>query len=826
MLSWLDIKLAAHMLGKHPGLTLTGGLAITAAIALGAVFDVAASIVGASLPLEDGDRVVAIENWDAEINNQEPRILHDFADWRDRLQSVRELGAFRTIDRNLIVSGAATQLVPVAEMTASGFRLARIAPLLGRTLVEDDEREGAPRVLVIGADIWRTRFQADPAVIGREVRLGDTVHAVIGVMPAGFAFPMNHGLWIPLRANPLDYQRREGPELSVFGRLAPGAPLEQAQAELTAMGLRAAAEFPGTHGRLRPRVIPYTAQLFDDMQGWEITATRVSLALLLAVLCINVAVLVYARTATRHTEIAVRSALGASRRRIVSQLFAEALVLSGGAAAVGLAIAALSLHRLDAIAASLSAPMGGVPFWIELRVLPRTIAYAMALAVVAAVVVGIIPALSATGRRLQSRLSDPGAATGMRLGRTWTVLIVAQVAFAAAALPSAILYAGQFVRSGLADPGFPAEDFLTASLVMDRELPRSLDAAAYEREYESRYVARLDELVRRLQTFPEVEGVTVTSHLPGQEPTVRIEVEHRRPDAPASSHPARFSRVAPDFFDVFGVRTVAGRPFHSADVAGTATAAIVNLAFVREIFGSENPLGRRFRYLEGYRSGGVMRTPAGTVLGRWYEIVGVVGDLPPNAMQSGETTARVYHPLVPGELYPVTLALRTRVAPTTFAARLRETSTLLDPTLQLREVQALDESIRIFQGGLRVGAWALGLMTLSVLLLSAAGIYALMSFAVTQRRREIGIRAALGANPRHILGSVFSRAAGQLAIGLTVGAAGAIALDKVVGGGLLGGQAAVLLPLVALLIAAVGLLAALGPARRGLRIEASEALKA
>ena len=401
--------------------------------------------------------------------------LHDFADWRDRLQSVRELGAFRTIDRNLIVSGAATQLVPVAEMTASGFRLARIAPSSDGRSSRTMSARALPGFWSSAPTSGGRGFRRIPRSSGARFVSATAVHTVIGVMPAGFAFPMNHGLWIPLRANPLDYARREGPELSVFGRLAPGA-----DARAGAGG----ADRDGAAGRGRfSRHAWSVAAPRDPLHGSALRRharmersrprecpSRCSLrccASMSLCWCTRGRPLATPRwrCEARWGRAAAGSSRSCSRRPWCSQAAPQRL---------DSAIAALSLHRLDAIAASLSAPMGGVPFWIELRVSPRTIAYAMALAVLAAVVVGIIPALSATGRRLQSRLSDPGAATGMRLGRTWTVLIVAQVAFAAAALPSAILYAGQFVRSGLADPGFPADEFLTASLVMDRELPRSL----------------------------------------------------------------------------------------------------------------------------------------------------------------------------------------------------------------------------------------------------------------------------------------------------------------------------------------------------------------
>ena len=810
MASWLDVKLGARMLAKYPGLTLVAGLAIMVAIALGAVFDIAAGVVGATLPFEEGDRIVAIEQWDLERNNQTPRILHDFATWRDELRTVRELGAYRTIDRNLIVPGAPVQLVRVAEMSAAGFDVARVPPLMGRTLHADDERADAPPVLVIGAEVWRARFQSDPAVVGREVRLGDTAHTIVGVMPEGFAFPMNHRLWIPLRANPLEYARGQGPALAIFGRLAPGATLPQAQAELTTLSASAAATFPETHAHLRAHVLPYTAQLFDDMQGWEITAVRVLLALLLAVLCVNVAVLFYARTAARQGELAVRTALGASRTRIVAQLFVEAALLSTGAAAAGLLVAALSIDRLNAFIATLSGPlMGGVPFWIDLTLSPRTVAYALSLAAVAAFVVGVVPGLSATGRRLPSRLGQHGAA--LHLGKTWNALIVAQVAFAAAVLPTTILFASTFVRFGTADPGFAADEFLTATLVMDPDDGRA---------DQSRYAARLNDVVSRLEAAPEVTDVTFASDLPGQEPTVRVQFEG------SSTHQTRSSSVAADFFDAFGARLLAGRLFRSNDRGDADTAVVVNATFARAVPGGELPVGRRLEYVEGYQTGGVTRLPAGTELGRSYEIVGVVDDVPPTAMQPGETAARVYHLLRPGTVYPVKLALHTRDVPATFAGPLQEIGISLDPTLQMHDVVPLGDVMRVFQRGMRLGGVALALTTVSVLLLCAAGTYALMSFTVTQRRREIGLRIALGASPRQVVRAIGGRAARQVAIGLSLGLAVGVLFDVAIEGtGPLGGQRRLLMPLVAGAIALVSVLAALGPARRGLRLEPNETLK-
>ncbi|HEX8696448.1 MAG TPA: ABC transporter permease [Longimicrobium sp.] len=256
----LDFRLGFRMLLKYPGLTLVGGLAMAFAIALGAAaFEFVGKMAYPKLPLPGGGRIVAIQSWDAAAGRAEPRVLHDFAAWRAEVASVQELGAFRVLERNLVAgNGGRGEPVAVAEVSASAFRVARVSPLLGRALADADERAGAPPVAVLAYDTWRARFGGDPAVVGRTVRLGSARATVVGVMPGEFVFPAAQGLWVPLRLDPLDYARGAGPELDgVFGRLAPGVALEEAQAELSALGRRAAADHPDTHRHLRPRVMPY-----------------------------------------------------------------------------------------------------------------------------------------------------------------------------------------------------------------------------------------------------------------------------------------------------------------------------------------------------------------------------------------------------------------------------------------------------------------------------------------------------------------------------------------------------------------------------------------
>lgn len=826
---WLDIKLGARMLVKYPGLALVGGLGMAVAIAIGACFSVTMySYFRPTLPLDEGGRIVGIQNWDAAANEQEHRALHDFVTWREELESVDDLGAFRDIERNLIAPGGPVEPVDVAEITATGFRVARVPPLLGRPIVEADEREGAPPVVVIGYDVWRARFASDPAIVGRIVRLGNTAHTVVGVMPEGFEFPVNHGFWTPLHTDPSKYERRQGPAITIFGRLAPGATLGDAQTELTMIGRRTAAAFPETHGQIRPRVLPYTALFIDGWTLAELRFLQILVSTLLVVICVNVATLVYARTATRQGEIVVRNALGASRRRIVAQLFAEALVLSAAAAAAGLGIAWLALRLVGDFVAQL----GGIPFWVDLRLSSGTVGYVLGLAALGAVIVGVVPAVQATGHRVASGLRQLGGGTGMQLGRTWTLLIVAQVAFAVAALPMAVFYAQQFISYGTAEPGFAAEEFLTASLVLDRETPPSREADAYQREFTSRFTAVQSELARRLKAEPGVADVTFSLSLPSQEPTVWIEVDGLQTPAQVTpgkgvrsgtaGHEARFNRVDLDFFDTYDVPVLTGRRFQSGDLGTAATAVIVNRAFVQQILGGGNALGRRVRYV----GRGADVAPDNVELGRWYEIVGVVADLPANPMEPGLARGKMYHPLAPGQAHPVSLSLRVKGGdPAIFTGRLREVASALDPTLRSRNPLPLDRVLRQNQGPMRLTALALAIATGSVLLLSAAGIYALMSFTVTRRRREIGIRTALGAHPRQIVAAIFSRALRQLVIGVVVGVLAAVQLEKLTEGALVAGKVAVLLPAVATLMMAVGILAMIGPARRVLLIQPTEAFR-
>jgi predicted permease len=813
--AWLDIKLAGRMLVKYPGLTVVGGFGVAVGVAIAsATFAVIGLLLAPALPLDDGDRIVALQNWDISAASADRRALYDFGIWRNELTTVVDVGAFEPVSRNLLAAGGPPELYAVAQMTASGFRVARVPPILGRHLLDEDERPGAAPVVVIGYDVWRNRFGGNADVVGSTVHLGETRHTVVGVMPQGFRFPLNHRLWIPLRVGASEYEPRTGPKVYVFGRLADGKTLQHAQAELAILGRRMGAG-QATYQMLRPQVVPYSHP-FTDMDDPEnaraLWLMMLTVFLMLVLACVNVGILVYARTATRHAEIALRTALGASRRRIVFQLFVEALVLSAAGAMGGMILLGGGLTQLDAAVEQL---FGELPFWFSFRVSAATVAYVVLFTIAAGVIVGVVPALKATGWQLRCPLQDLSAASsGMRLGRTWTILIVAQVAFAVALLPPAVFQAWRAVTVGFALPGFPAGEYLTVQLA----------AGSPDRHAE---------LLQRLEAEPGVVDVTSALVVPGNEPTVWVDVEGKAAPSGADAersgfavlagrfgHEARFNHVAVDFFHAFDVRLMAGRPFSAADASDGSAAVIVNRAFAQDIGGGADLLGRRIRYVG--RSGDA--APEHVELGRWYEIIGVVSDFPAGTTSMGLVDAKVYHPASPAHASPPTLALHVRgVAPGSLIPRLREIAFSVDPTLQLRAVRTLDAALGQEQRLLRVVAATLSLVALSVVLLSAAGIYAMASFTVTQRRKEIGIRAALGGEPRHVLGAVFASIASQLGIGVVLGVGAAAILEAVTHGDLMEGNGVVVVPVVVFLMLAVAVCAALGPARRGLRIEPAEA---
>jgi putative ABC transport system permease protein len=829
--SWLDVKLGARLLVRSWGLTLVGGLAMTIAIGIAAVvFAAFDTVLWSPLPLDEGKRVVALQAWDREAGRRVDVTSRDVERWRTSLQSVVDVGAFQTLRRNVITSDGAVELAPVAEISAAGFRVARVAPLFGRSITDADEAPGAPPVVVLGFDVWKRRFGASLDVLGRPLRLGDEMHTVVGVMPEGFEFPLNFRYWVPLRGSRGVGAGRTlhatGPEGVVFGRLARGATLARAHAEVSALGALPSVDPTSTPEAIGARVVPYTFAFTGDFESGELgflwSMASLLLVLLLIPPCANIAILNYARTITRQQEFAARLALGGSRARIVWQLLLEALVLttlSAGTALLVLRVVAVVANgRLENIP-------GGPPFWMTFGVSIRTLLFVAALAVVGAAVSGLAPALQATRRVARLGATALGGRNGVKLGATWTALVIAQVAFSVGVLPLAAQLAWGTLRSGIVGPGFAAEEFATARVALEGG-----EATGEEPETLRRRAVLMSRLKGRLASDPNVVAVAAALEPPGEEPWVFVDVEGQNEpiEVVGGQRPgflARFNQVEVTFFDLYPIPSLAGRRLDEGDVSAEADAVVVNRNFAETIAGEAgHALGRRFRYVtqkDGERVGPPHPGPSD----RWYQVVGVVGNLPVT------TDARVaYHATTAGQRAPAHLQLRLRNPSGSesgqLAQRLLEAAARVDPALHVDQVRTLDEIYREHRFGDNLGAITLIAVTASVLLLSAAGLYALMAFTVAQRRREIGIRTALGAPPSHLLRAVFRKALWQISGGAAVGLLGALLVGRYVPIETIGG-----LPIPGVLPGAVGFMllvgvfAALGPARRGLRADPTEALR-
>jgi putative ABC transport system permease protein len=840
----IDLKLGTRMLARYPGLTIVAVFALSLAIGAGAGYlEFINDLMRGQLPFDEGHRIVGIQNWDQQTGRPEHRSTADFVAWRGSLRSFEAVAAYRQIERNLMTGDGRVEPVRGVEMSAAAFRIARVPPLLGRTLVADDERPGAAPVAVLGHDVWMARFGGEMSAIGRTVRLGNDTYTVVGVMPEGFGLPISHSLWVPLAFSASQYARRDGAPLRIFGRLALGVELSTAQAEVTAMALRNAAEFPDTDRHIRPIVKPYVQSLWsaveDSRMQTVVFYSANVLFLGLLVLCgANVATLVFARTVSRDAEISIRTALGASRARLAGQFFAEALVLCAIAMACGLTFASFALRWVkDTVTVAQGRP---IMFWWNDDLSFVTLVYASILAIVAALIIGVTPALKATGRRVQERLRHASGASSasLKFGGVWTAVIVMQVAVTVVfvGIVGILGWAAYGSNGGERPRRFPDTEYVGMRMLLERPAAASGDTETAEAASERgrRIRAVYDELARRLGAEPGVVGVTYAGRLPGtNQLETRVEVDNgsgraepvTRSDTPGSDdgvEPGRRVRIAQvgvNFVETFQAPIIAGRAFTEADLGPGRNVAIVDQTFVRLALGGQHAIGRRVRDSE--RKG----QPAGP----WIEIVGVIRDLTDETNKMPGDSV-MYRPAPPEAVPALHVAVHAKGNPSALMSRIRIIANEVEPTLRLIELQTMDQVGEQDRVALDFFMRMLGGISAVALLLATAGVYALMSFTVARRTAEIGIRLALGASPARIMWSTFSRALAQVGLGLLIGSIPALAVLISLGPEVIpaaGNYTAVMTCLAATcFVAVVTTLACVMPARRALLVQPTDALKA
>jgi predicted permease len=814
--SMLDLRLGARMLVKHPALTVIATIAVGFAVAVGTVgFEIARQALWPTIPLAEGNAIVALRNWNVADNASVPASRRDYELWQGGLSTITDLSAVEVEERSVAVGAGPGQPETVANVTASTFALTRVPALMGRTLLEADERSGAEEVVVVGYDFWKYKLAEAPDVVGRVIRISGRPVTIVGVMPPGYGFPQRNNIWRPLHLERIPEAR---PSLSyVFGRLAPGHPREEATAQVAAIGARAATTFPETHKNVRLQVLSLPDAVSDlpDAAALALASMNVFLVLLAALLCGNVAMLLFARAVSRERELLVRAALGASRGRLIAQFFAEALLLCAVGAVVGLMVARFVLARTWTM---IEGQTGPLPFYIDTSLSTTTILYAVGLTLFAAAIAGFVPAFKVTsggaGARLRAASSGGG---GLQFGGVWTVIIVAQIALTTL-LPWPLL--GLRGDSGNDTPaGFPAEAFLTATLEMDR-----LDGVAASGDtvpairavrLEERYRALAD----RLRQDPGVLDVTYADQMPqfidGRN-FINIDSGPAAPhcESYASGYCVAFVSVDPQFFDVVGAPVTRGRALTMADAEQRARVVLVNECFVDQVLRGSNPIGRRFRFA----------SKSEAIAESWHEIVGVVPDLSTSCTGADYGRTRIYHATLPRATATLRVAIHTRGDPERFAVRLRELAQATDPALRVIDPKPLTRLKSPSSSGMSYGFKLMVSLTLVTLMLSLAGVYAVTAFAVARRTREIGVRVALGARPLSVLTTVFKRPLVQMALGIGVGAilGFGLANDDVsqVHLDILGSAAVYTLS--TMLCCA---LACIVPTRRALRIQPTEALR-
>ncbi len=812
--SWLDWKLGARLLLKYPALTIIGGLSLAGAIAIGAVgIEVADELLYKRLPFDEGARVVRLETQDTAAARVEPRVLHDFSIWRRSLKTVVELGAARLSERNVLTGDGRVEPLRVAEITPSAFPLTRVPPLLGRPLLPADETQGAEPVVVLGYEVWQRHFLQDPAIIGRVVTVGRTARTVVGVMPPRFGFPRNQQIWVPLPIQ--DAAPREGPAVQVFGRLADGASWRDAAAELEVVSARLAADEPATHAPLRTRVRAFAGRTPGDPLRLEDVAVHAIVLLLLAAVSANVATLIFARTAMRESEIVVRHALGASRSRVIAQIVTEGLVLTFAAAVLGLVVAQTTVRYAWTKATEITGD--ALPFWVDLKLEPATIAYALLLALVAAALIGLPPALKATRASVGAGLQRTSGGGGtMKFGGIWSFIVGAQVACTLLFVPAAVGIFLNTLHDQRRPTAFPAEGYLTFRLSIDNEALPGEHAVPDDRRIAARRALAYEEFARRLREEPGVTHVTHGDRLPTMPPQW-VPVEMEQDGAPPARLQGNYeggfamAAVAAGYHEAFGARVVAGRALRAADAGAPDGPVVVNEAFMRVV--GRNPVGARIRTLA--RDG--EREP-----GPWHEIVGVLTDLW-TLPADWSDAAYIYRAASAAELDPVVVAVRVAGNASPLSPRVAALARQVDPGLQLRDIVTLDEIAAQEQTRMVGGTVAFASVLIVAVVFSAAGLYALMAVAVARRTREIGIRVALGASRRHVLRSVFSRAGRQLGGGIAAG--NSVILLLAWRSGSLTADLVLTSVMTSVIMAAVGVLACAVPARRALRIQPTEALR-
>jgi len=799
-----DVRYSIRMMLKNRGVTFIAVFAL--ALGIGAntsIFSVVNAVLLRPLPYEKPEQLVQIWGTQPQLDKA-PTSPASFLDWRAQNKVFEGMAAYTSRSFNL-TGGDAPERIISSRVSSDLFQLLGVRPALGRSFLVEEDQPGSNQVVVISHGLWRRRFGADPNIAGKTIALNDQKFTVVGVMPSGFSFPgARTELWTPIAFSHAERKTRDTNFISVVARLKPGVTLAGAQAEMDGIARQQRQQYPEQYEGIGVKLISLNEQIVGNVQQVLFVLLGV-VGFVLLIACANVANLLLARAAARQKEIAIRNALGASRMRVVRQLLTESLLLALLGGAFGFLLAWWGLDLLVALKPA------NIPRLTQIGIDRWVFAFTFLLSLLTGLIFGLIPAWQTSNANVNDTLKESGrsATGGGNRQRVRNLLVVSEVALSLVLLVGAGLMIKSFVRLLEVDPGFDPDNVLTMSLA----LPVSKYAGGEQQ------AAFFQQTLERIKSLPGVQFAGVTTDLPlyGGSST-GFEVEGRAPSAPGGKPLTDYHSISPDYFRALGIRLVKGRQFTERDTKDAPGVVVINETLAKQFFGAEDPIGRRLG-LSGPTD--------------WREIVGVVDDVR-NYGLDADVKPEAYMPYLqnaPGYLAGtssgMSLVVRAASDPSGLTAAIRSSVQAVDKDQPVYNIQTMEQFLAESIAQRRFNVLLLSVFAALALILAAVGIYGVMSYSVTQRTHEIGIRMALGAQGRDVLRLVVGQGLVLCLIGVGVGLLAAFVLTRFLAS-LLYGVSAIdfaTYTAVSLLITVVAFLASYIPARRAARIDPMIALR-
>jgi putative ABC transport system permease protein len=803
-----DVRYGFRMLMKRPGFTVVAVVALALGIGANtAIFSVVNAVLLRPLPFKEPERLVAVWETNAkpgtEPNNRNEVALSNFLDWRAQNSVFDQLAALTYASVNL-TGVAEPERIQSAVVTTNLFQTLGVEPLAGRAFLPEEENVKSPRAVVISHGLWQRRFGADPGVVGRTLTLNGNPTTVVGIMPQDFQlqFPISMAvdMWLPMRIDGAAAPDRRYHYLYVLGRMKPGVSTEQAQSGMSAIVGQLQQQYPETNADKGANVIPLHKQLVGNVEPYlYVLFGAVGFVLLIA--CANVANLLLARTSARQKEVAIRTALGASRLRLVRQLLTESVMLAVVGGLLGLLLAYWGIDLLIALSP------GDVPRLGEIGLHGPVFAWTLLVSLLTGMLFGLAPALQASKPDLNEALKESGGRStgGLKSSRLRNLLVVSEVALSLVLLIGAGLMIRSFVALQRTSPGFETKNLLT----MNISLPRQ----KYKERQQS--VLFFNQLFERIRAVPGVRAVGGIDPLPLSESdgTTSFVVEGGPALAMAERPEVGGRTITPDYFKAMGIPLLKGRFLTEQDREETPRALVINEALARKYWPGEEALGKRLGFDEADKQ-------------VWWEVVGVVANVKHQRLDR-EAKPEVYFPF---QQYPqnfLSLVVRTTQDPSGMTSAIRSQVLALDPDQPVFDIKTMDERLSKSVSQSRFIMLLLAAFSGLALALSAVGVYGVMAYTVAQRTHEIGIRVALGAQAKDVLRLVLGQGMRLTLIGVGVGLMAALLLTRVMASLLYGVTATDPLTFIAVaaLLSAVALLACFIPARRALKVDPMVALR-